>query len=343
MPATTVANLVHAVETSGFKVDEIIVGSIAETLLVLATPEMFARTCHINIGHGMTTLTVVNDGKIIHTHSLSIGGRDITRAIADEFEITEDIANQLKIRYGKVIPHAGEAPNNQVIYVDESKEEMKFITRGRLNEVITDLTSSLFKVIKTHIVDELRLREQEYHYSLTGATAELPNILYSLQSQLPMIATIYRPPMLGIRDAKFSSIVGVSIFAHELTLLLGSNPNAQKFEFNGVVEKLPSSQVKTKKDVIPQVEKVSPPRKRLENTQSLKDAIAGASTLETTVEEKTKKIPIFDDFDHDASLLGATPLETNDDDYINQKLSNSGALARFFGRILNENDDDEKL
>ena len=44
MPTTTVSNLVHAVESSGFKVDDIIIGSISETLLALTTPEMYART-----------------------------------------------------------------------------------------------------------------------------------------------------------------------------------------------------------------------------------------------------------------------------------------------------------
>ena len=203
MPTTTVSNLVHAVESSGFKVDDIIIGSISETLLALTTPEMYARTCHINIGHSMTTLTIVNDGKILHARSLSIGGRDITRAISEKFNIPEKIADQLKVAYGKVIPHAEVINDHQIIHVEDTNEEMRFITRGMLNEIITDWGDKLFKVIKVHIVDEMRLREQEYHYSLAGGTAELPNILYSLQSQLPMVATIHRPTMLGVGMPSF--------------------------------------------------------------------------------------------------------------------------------------------
>ena len=356
MPTTTVSNLVHAIESSDFKVDDIIIGSISETLLALTTPEMYARTCHINMGHSMTTLTVVNDGKILHTRSLSIGGRDITRGISETFNILETVADQLKVDYGKVIPHAEKTKDQQIIHVEDTNDEMKFITRGMLNEVITDRGDKLFKIIKAHIVDEMRLREQEYHYSLAGGTAELPNILYSLQSQLPMVATIHRPTMLGVRDAKFSGLVGVAIFAHEMTLLLGTNPNTQRLEFN--VEPVPipttnvlSGRAKTKKDVIPEAQKVAPPftPKRLEDTKSLKEAIAKSPNSESkdvemvtetiTSEVATKPMRVFGDFD-DIPPLTDEGVETTND-YIDQKLENSGVLVRFFDRIFNENTQEE--
>ena len=350
MPTTTISNLVYAVESSGFKVDDIIIGSIAETLLTLSTPEMYARTCHINIGNSMTTLTIVNDGKVIHARSLSIGGRDITRAISEKFDISETTADHLKISYGKILSPTDETPDNQVIYVGNNDEKTKFITRGMLNEAITNWSNELFKVIKMHVVDEMRLREQEYHYVLTGGTAELPNILYSLQNQLPMFATIHRPTMLGVRDAKFSSLVGVAIFAHELALLFKTN--TQTIELEAAKKETSIAEAKTKKDIIPQVEKVEPPfaQMRMENTQTLKDAIAGvANQTNDEPEVATNEIPIFDDFEDfnmfeevdEEVEISQNKLATDTDDYIDHKLENSGVLARFFDRILNEKDEEE--
>ena len=351
MPATTVSNLVHAIEASNFKVSDIVVGSIAEVLLALETPEMYARTCHINVGHSMTTLTVVNDGKVLHARSLSVGGRDVNRGISERFNISEKIADHLKVNYGRIIPHAEATPDNQVIYVDDSNEEMKFITRGMINEVITDKCDKLFKIIKIHIVDEMKLREQEYHYSLTGGMAELPNILYSLQSHLPMVATIQRPSMLGVRSTKFSGLVGSAIFTHELTLLLGSNSNTQTLEFNVEAEKIPvvdapKKRVITKKDIIPQIEGgISSLREeKKENTQTLKDSIAEMSTLEevkATNSEAAEQIPVSGDFDDIPRLEDEIPEIADDytDDYIDQKLENSGVLVRFLDRIFNENDE----
>lgn len=351
IPTTTISNLVHAVECSDFKVDDIVLGSVAETLLVLTTPEMYARTCHINIGHGVTTLTIVHDGKVLHTRSLSIGGRDITRAISEAFNIPEEIADQLKVDYGKIVSPSEATSHSQVVYVDDTDEEMKFVTRGMLNEVITEWVDQLFKVIKTHIVDEMRLREQEYHYVVAGGTAELPNILYALQNQLPMVATLHRPTMLGVRDAKFSALVGAAIFAHELTLLVGAKSRPQPLTFDVEAEKekkVLTGRVKTKQDIIPQVEKVEPPslQKRMENAPSLRDAIAGAPTsqneaFETINKEAAKRVPVFGEFEDDIPLLGNEPSELVEDDYIDQKLENSGVLVRFFDRIFNESDDGE--
>lgn len=349
MPTTTISNLVHAVENSDFKVEDIVLGSVAEALMSLATPEMYSRTCYINVGHGVTTLTIVHDGKVLHTRSLSIGGRDVTRAISEAFNVSEEVAGQLKMNYGKVISPSESTSHNQVIYIDDASEEIKTITRGMLNEVVTERTSELFKEIKNHVVDEMRLREQEYHYALAGGMAELPNVLYALQNQLPMPATIQRPTMLGVRDSKYSSLVGAAIFAHELTLLVGAKTKPQPLEFDVEPEKKTLvGRTKAKKDIIPQIEKIAPPesQKKIENTRSLKDEIAGVATtrnetVKKTDEDVTKRIPVFGEFDDDIPLLMDEALETAEDEYIDHKLENSGMLVRFFDKIFNESDDGE--
>lgn len=342
MPATTVANLVHAVERAGFKVDDIIVGSIAQTMANISSPEGFARTCDVNVGHDMTTITIVNDGKIIHANALSIGGSHLTRGIMDAFGITAELATELKNRYGKVISHTGEVTDHQVIHIDETKE--LFITRGMLNEVITVCADQLFQVVRGHIVDELRLREQEYQYTLTGGSAELPNLIVALQNQLPMVATVHRPSMLGVRDAKFATLVGVTIFAHEITLLLDTKAGIQTMDFSANTP-VGEKKLTSKQDVIPHVGRVTAPQNKIDpnyQPQSLKDAIAGATPVANkpggqNLRVQPKKMPLFDDLDEP---FAATTVLPQVDNYMDQKLENSGVLARFFGKILNETEEE---
>ena len=362
LPSTMISNLVNTVESSGFKIEEIVVGSISETFLTLTTPERFAKTCHINVGHDLSTLTIINDGKILHARTLFVGGHDIIRSIAEKFKISEEVARELKINYGKILIREADLMDNQIIHIDETQEEIKFITRGMLNEVITEETVKLFSMIKNHIVEDLRLKEEEYHYSLAGGVAELPDIIYALQTkfvkqnQLPMPATIYRPTMLGVRDSKFSSLVGVSIFIHELNLLYGLpvelavevEEEALTLEEDIVLhikEEEDDIGVKALSDIIPQNEKVLP-SSALENSekpQSLKEAIAasmqdnGKSTSDVSI-DPTKKRPTAateksDDFysKEDIELSEVT------DDYIDEKLGNSGVFVRFLDKIFNEN------
>jgi cell division protein FtsA len=345
-PITIISNLVHAVETAKFKIADITTGSISEALSALNSPEMFIRTCHINIGHSLTTITIINDGKVRHAHSLLIGGRDITRAIAEEFGITTEIANQLKMDFGRANDATKAVSTEKVIYIDDDKET-KFITRGMLNAIITNQCDRIFKIIKSYVIDTMRIREQEYHYSLSGGTAELPNIMHILRQNFSSVETsLYRPSMLGIRNTKYSQLVGTAIFAHELALLVGSknyniefdNPTPQEIPI--VKEKAePKVSNPTLRDCIasPELSEKNHPQTEHEfprveaEIPLLRDQLA-----ELTNESNTKQMKIFGE--DDTFLLGSD----NTEDYFDKKLENSGVLVRFFDRIFNENEEDEK-
>jgi len=341
IPASSISNLVHAVETAGFKVDEMILGSTSETMLAISTPEMHARTCHINVGHGVTTLTFVHDGKVMHTQSLPIGGQDINRELAERFNISEKIADHLKVNYGRYNPHGKALSDYQVIHVDDRAEEMRFVTRGEFNDVITDWCDQLFKIIRVHIADELKFDEREYNYSLAGGTAQLPNILYALQEQIAMNAILCVPPMLGIRDTKYAGIVGVNIFAHELALLLGSNASKREMSFDTGIEapSLFRLDMDGEPDLITAVPKrVSTNTSRTENTSSLRNAIAQASRGNNNVAsasdlDQTKIFGTFDDVD-----IPVAEAQRSTPSYMERKLENSGMLGRFFEKIFNEDD-----
>jgi len=342
IPATSISNLIHAVETAGFKVDEMILGSTSETMFAISTPEMHARTCHINVGHGVTTLTFVNDGKVLHTQSLPIGGQDINRELAERFNISEAIADQLKVNYGQYNPHGKALSDYQIIHIDDRAEEMRFVTRGEFNDIITDWCDQLFKIIRVHIVDELKFDEREYNYSLAGGTAQLPNILHSLKEQISMNAILCVPPMLGIRDTKYAGIVGVNIFAHELALLLGSTGSKRALNFDTGVESLSPFRVDMddEPDLITSVPKQTSIETfdQMENTNSLRNAIAQMSKGNNNVAiasdlEQTKIFGSFDDAESTTSKAAKTTTS-----YMERKLENSGMLGRFFEKIFNEDE-----
>lgn len=332
-PITIVSNLVHAVERAKFKIADITTGSISEALSALNSPEMFVRTCHINIGHSLTTITIINDGKVRHTQALSMGGRDITRAIADEFGITIEIANQLKVDFGQVLGATGAISSTEkVIYIDDDKE-MKFITSGMLNALIASQCDQIFKKIKNHVVDTMRIRAQEYHYSLSGGTAELPNIMHIFRQNFPEVETsLYRPSMLGIRNTKYSQLVGAAIFAHELALLVGSKN--YNIEFN---HPIPIVKEKTNPKGFESNlrERIASPGQKASSATDevplLREQLAGIAS-----EYGEKKMKVFGEGDVFSIDNNTT------DDYFDKKLENSGVLVRFFDRIFNENEEDEK-
>lgn len=347
-PIATVSNFVHAVESARFKIEDITTGSISEALSALNSPEMFMRSCHINIGHSLTTITIINEGRVRHTHAISIGGRDITHAIADEFGLTMEIADQLKIDFGRAFDDTEVGMAKKVIYVAEDK----FITRGMLNAIITNQCDQIFKVIKNYVVDKMRIREQEYYYSLSGGTAELPNIMHILRKNFPGVeSSLYRPSMLGIRNTKYSQLVGAAIFAHELALLVGVKNYNIQFDSSAPQGRLILKE-KTESKKPEQIldDQVTMPEHNEKAHQSPKpqveaEQLATSATpeeipllrerlLEVAREPVENPIKIFGE--DDVFLLD----NKETDDYLDKKLENSGVLVRFFDRIFNENEED---
>jgi len=344
MPGMIVSNLVHATESAGFEISEIIAGSIAEALSALHSPEMFARSCQINLGHLMTTITVINDGRIIHSHGFTMGGHNVTCAIAEELQLSYDIAEKLKIDFGAVISDSESTDERQVVYIDDSKEELRYITRHMLNTIITGQYDQIFKLIKNHVADGIRLREEEYHYSLSGGASQLPNILNSLYTHLPYGATVYKPSMLGARCGKYAPIVGSTIFAHELSLLIGSKKDSLELDFGKKPETVPDIVVRAPAPVPEEEYEIplsSQPVEEGVSMLSLKDEILTqqpetGQTEKTEEIEHTKEMKLFDD-------LAFDPIEDDEtSDYMDKKLENSGMFVKLFDMIFNESEEEQK-
>ena len=345
MPTTAVSNLVHATESTGFEISEIVVGSVAESLSALCSPEMFARSCQINLGHLMTTITIMNAGRIIHSHTFPIGGHVITCAIVEALQIPYDVADKLKVDFGAVINEGEAADDQQIIYIDDNEEGRRYITRHMLNTIITEKYDQIFKLIKSHLVDGLRLKEEEYHYSLSGGVSQLTNVLVSLYAHLPYAATTYKPAMLGARLEKYGSIVGSTIFAHELSLLIGSKKDSVERDFDQKSNRKSMSTALPASSPLEDEELVfsSQPAKERVSTLSLKDEILtqtqdlkkneDVNDRLTDSTEDTKEMKLFDDLAFDSTE------DNQSSEYMNKKLENSGMFVKLFDMIFNENEE----
>ena len=315
-PVTVVSNLVHAVETAGFRIADIFMGSISEALYALNVHGLSQRVCHINIGHSMTTVTVLNEGKIAFSQSLSVGGKDITKAIADAFSIDEDIADRLKIDFGKV-DHDIDSVDEQVVYVADSKNNLNYITRRMLCAVVTEQCDIIFQVVRNHLNERAYGVKDEIHYALSGGTAEMSGIMEMFNRYLGDDYSLHRPSMLGIRDAKWCNLAGMAIFAHEISLLIGQKKSSIDMEFYN----------KTKPDNEKKPSVVEP--------QVVPDTVS----FEKPVESSNSSPRVFGD---DLQIDDGEDKEVKQNDYMDHKLENSGVLVRLFDMIFNENSNSEQ-
>ena len=220
-PAMMVYNLINVVELAGFRIADIVLGSVVEALYIPNTQQTRRDICHVNIGKATTTITVLHSGIVDSTKAWSFGGGNVTKDISEAFAIDEKQAEMLKVNFGRVKTNAYP---DEIIYVNEVEGELTCITRQMLEEVITARYEKIFRVVRQYL-NENAYKSSEIQYFLTGGASEIEGGLDLAKEILSEESVIYRPSMLGVRHAKYARLIGMAIFAHEMALLTEQKSN----------------------------------------------------------------------------------------------------------------------
>ena len=130
---------------------------ILATIRSLAVDENFPTSLVVNIGAISTSFAIVKKGIMVFTYSMSLGGAAINRAIATDFNLTPQQAEEYKRVYGISGKNLG--------------GKIGKATEPILNSIITEAKKSIaFYTQKYKEEDPIR------QIILSGGTAKLPGI-----------------------------------------------------------------------------------------------------------------------------------------------------------------------
>jgi len=101
---TSVQNLIKCIRGVGVDIDDLILEPLASSEAVLTEDEKQIGTILADIGGGTTDIAVFKDGSIWHTAILPVAGYQLTRDIAIGLGLPFDVAEEMKKRYGSVMP-----------------------------------------------------------------------------------------------------------------------------------------------------------------------------------------------------------------------------------------------
>lgn len=123
----------------------------------------------LDIGHSMTTLSVVQDGKIVYTREHVFGGKQLTKDI--------------ETRYGLSYPEAGRAKKERTLPDDFDSE----VLLPFMDSVAQQAQRSLQLFFSSSQFNDID------HILLAGGTANLPGLAKVLQQQLGYRVTVANP------------------------------------------------------------------------------------------------------------------------------------------------------
>ncbi|GAF78021.1 unnamed protein product, partial [marine sediment metagenome] len=137
---TSVQNLVKCIRSIGIDIDDLVLEPLASSEAVLTEDEKQVGVILADIGGGTTDIAVFRDGSIWHSSILPVAGYQITRDVAIGLGLPFDVAEEMKKKYGSVMPvYEAKVETTNTMSEDGhgvSYQDLCDIIRARVEEII---------------------------------------------------------------------------------------------------------------------------------------------------------------------------------------------------------------
>lgn len=194
-----IRKIVRCVEDSGLKPLDIILEPIASSLVCLTHEEKKQGVALIDIGGGTTDIAIYVEGNPVYTKVIPFGGNVITKDISSVCQITEELAEKLKVNHGTCVVEKCNA-NNYITIPQYQNTDPIQISEHYLAKII-------YSRVQADILDNVKRAIDESGYSrkimnivLTGGGATLRHIKELAQF------TLQKPTRIGIPEIGFLSL-----------------------------------------------------------------------------------------------------------------------------------------
>ena len=136
----SVQNLVKCIRSLNIDIDDMVLEPLASSEAILSEDEKQVGVIMADIGGGTTDVAIFKEGSIYHTAILPVAGYQLTRDVAIGLGLPFDVAEEMKKRYGSVLPiYEGRSETQNPISEDGhgvSYQDLCDILRARVEEIM---------------------------------------------------------------------------------------------------------------------------------------------------------------------------------------------------------------
>lgn len=222
---------------------------------VLTDAEMESGVALIDFGGGSTSVTIYHGSIMRHYASIPFGGRNITNDIRTEGQISEKLAENIKLAFGACMPDKLQSLSEKVLHISSGNAEPdKKLPVKYLSEIITArveeiIMAMLYEINESGFADMLRSG-----IVVTGGCAQIANLgnfIYELSGY--RVRTGYPHGRVstvgcdGINETTAATSIGLILAAKE-----ESNANCAIMESEGRTNVI----IETGEDSVPASETV---------------------------------------------------------------------------------------
>jgi cell division protein FtsA len=240
-----IKNLTKAVFRTGLQIDDVALLSLASAEAVLDIRQRELGVALINIGASTTSLSVFEEGNLLHTAVLPIGSEHITSDIAICLRCPINLAERIKIEYGSSEPNnfgEDEIDISNLVREENVDDSITSISRKYVAEIIEARVEEIFEKID----DELKIVDRSGMLPagivLIGGGANLNGIVETAKRKLSLPASLGEAKNIRIaidkaRSLEFLGALGLVVWGRRGSIG-SSDGGALSKNINSAIKKI---------------------------------------------------------------------------------------------------------
>lgn len=236
---TSAQNLVKCVNRAGFKVDGIILESLAAARAVLSNEEKELGSLLIDLGGGTTDILVYLDGAPYFTNVIPIGGGQVTGDLSIMLKTPVETAEKIKRESG-CCHYSLVEPGQDTIIPGLGGRPPLAVARKDLCSIIQPRIAEIFTMVREKIEKKGFRGRLNGGVVLTGGGAMLPGVVELAQDIFGYAARIGMPTRLGglveeYRSPELASGVGLVMYGADYINPEGREGGAKDRPSSGLI------------------------------------------------------------------------------------------------------------
>ncbi|MDP3976359.1 MAG: cell division protein FtsA [bacterium] len=208
-----IKNIEKCAHQVGIDIDDFIPAPLAAAEAVLSKRQKELGAVCVDIGLSSTSMAVYEEGVLLHTVVLPVGGENVTNDIAIGLRTSVDVAEKLKIEYGSCNPH-DTSEKDEINLSLISKTESHKVSKRQLLEIIEARYHEIFSLAREELAKIDRDGKLPAGVVLTGSAIKIPGCMELARNVLGLPVQIGFPQEIEgivdrIDDPSFATMLGL--------------------------------------------------------------------------------------------------------------------------------------
>jgi cell division protein FtsA len=200
---TVVHNVYRCIEKAALSMAGFVFMPLSISELALTADEKNLGTILADIGSGTIKLAFYNQGNLVGTAVIPMGGEYVTADLVYVLKTQKEVAESIKCRYGIAVK--AHADRRESIPIPSMSGKERYLSQLELAQIIEPRIIEMFQLIRQQVKAMGFTEEPAGGYVLVGGVTETPALLEAAKTQLG--------PGVRIARAKDSSLTSPSYLA----------------------------------------------------------------------------------------------------------------------------------